>query len=85
MAIAIDTSRISPAEDEVAGYPVTLHLTGLSFRDALGILLYQARCRARLDGETLVILPPESSGQQSSENEKIGHETMKAKIEPRWD
>jgi hypothetical protein len=69
LAIAIDTSRISPAGDEVSGYPVTLQLTGLSFRDALGILLYQARCRVRLDGETLVILPPESSGLQSSENE----------------
>jgi hypothetical protein len=59
LAIDVDTSQIGPGTDEKPSYPVTTNLQGMKFRHALGILLYQTRCRCKLEGETLVILPPE--------------------------
>lgn len=58
LAINLDTSRIAEGGGE-ALFPVTQHLSGVKFRHALGILLYQTRCRCKLEGETLVILPAE--------------------------
>jgi hypothetical protein len=61
LAVTVDTSRISPRRDGHSSYPVTVNLSGLPFKHVLGQLLYRTRCRAKLDGETLVILPPEDS------------------------
>ena len=56
LAIGLDTWGIESAK---GNYPVTLTVDGFPFRDTLGLLLYETRCRVKLDGETLVILPPE--------------------------
>ena len=57
LAIEIDVSQIDGG-DEAARYPVSLELKEHPFRHVLGILLYKTRCRCRLEGEKLVILPP---------------------------
>jgi hypothetical protein len=59
LAIAIDTSPLAPAADGDEPQLETTHFRPLPLKHALGILLYQTHCRCRLDGETLVILPPE--------------------------
>ncbi len=67
MAIAIDTSRIKTMEQrppfpdpgKIPGYTPTLR--GRALRDVLGHLLYNVGCRCKLDGEALVILPPEET------------------------
>ena len=58
VAIEIDVSQFDGGE-EAARYPVSLELKEHPFRHVLGILLYKTRCRCRLEGEKLVILPPE--------------------------
>jgi hypothetical protein len=57
--IAIDMSRIEPAATGRPAISVTVNQRNLAIRDVLGHLLYQTGCRCRLEGETLVILPPE--------------------------
>jgi hypothetical protein len=61
LAIDVDTSRIAAASDGEPAFPVTKILRGIKFRHALGMLLYETGCRCKLEGETLVILPPEKS------------------------
>jgi len=58
LAIDIDTSAIETADNDTDEHKVRLRLRGYPMRHGLGILLYQARCRVKLEGETLVILPP---------------------------
>jgi hypothetical protein len=53
LAIEIDSSRLLPTE-----FGVTARIAGLSFRHALGVLLYNMQCRCELEGDKLVILPP---------------------------
>jgi len=59
LSISIDTSRIAPTVDNPDRFPVVAYLHNIPFRHALAYLLYQAKCRCKLEGETLVILPPE--------------------------
>ena len=59
LAIAVDISQIRSNDEKEPTYLVTSNFKGLPFKHALGILLDQARCRCKLEGETLVILPPE--------------------------
>jgi hypothetical protein len=59
LAIPIDTARVEPTQDNQVGYSISTDVSFLEFRHALILLLYHTRCRAKLDGETLVILPPE--------------------------
>jgi hypothetical protein len=59
LAISIDASKIPGPETGGVFIPVTTNLNGVTFRHALAMLLYQTRCRCKLEGETLVILPPE--------------------------
>lgn len=40
-------------------FSITASLRGVPFRHLLGQLLYRTKCRCRLEGENLVILPPE--------------------------
>jgi len=58
LAIEIDTSQIEEATETTSPPLVTASLRGLKFCDTLGQLLYKTGCRCRLEGETLVILPP---------------------------
>jgi hypothetical protein len=60
LAIGIDTSQIASHVEGEGNYPVTRSFYGLPFKHVLGALLYDTRCRCKLDGETLVILPPEA-------------------------
>jgi hypothetical protein len=57
--IDVDTSRLGPSTETAPAHPVTLNLMRIKFQHALGMLLYQTRCRCKLEGEKLVILPPE--------------------------
>jgi hypothetical protein len=70
LMIEIDTSRIAPTQEEPNRFPVVAYLHNIPFRHALAYLLYQAKCRCKLEGETLVILPPDeqpaSSGAATS-------------------
>src|SRR4029453_19078642 len=59
LAIEIDTDGLVPLANGKTAYPVTWISRGQQFRHALGLLLYQSRCRCELRGEVLVILPPE--------------------------
>jgi hypothetical protein len=59
LSISIDTSRIAPTAENPDRFPVVAYLHNIPFRHALAYLLYQAKCRCQLEGETLVILPPE--------------------------
>jgi hypothetical protein len=59
LAIELDLSQVTPAKEGDVDYPVTTKFNHLALHDALGVIVYQSGCRARLDGETLVILPPE--------------------------
>ena len=62
-AIDIDTTQIEPTAKESARFSVTMNLHGVPFRHVLGHLLYEAGCRCELEGQTLVILPPESKAE----------------------
>jgi hypothetical protein len=57
--VKIDNTQIEPTPDHPDGYPITAVLNGLPFRHVLGHLLSRTHCRCKLEGETLVILPPE--------------------------
>ncbi len=57
LAIDIDVSRIKMLGENAP--LVTGNLRGLPLRHVLGQLLYQTNCRCRLEGDKLVILPPE--------------------------
>jgi hypothetical protein len=59
LGIKLDTSQVAPAPDRPNSYPTVSNTDGLPFRYALGILLCETGCRCKLDGETLVILPPD--------------------------
>jgi hypothetical protein len=59
LAITVDVSQIRPKVESEAVFPNTVRLKGLPFKHGLGFLLYKARCRCELRGETLVILPQE--------------------------
>jgi hypothetical protein len=64
----IDTTRIARSEFQSRQFRVTENLPGFSsnslpgipFRHALGWLLYDTGCRCELDGDKLIILPPEN-------------------------
>jgi hypothetical protein len=58
LAVQIDVSRVQSLDNEPA-FPVTANLRDLPFRHALGQLLYRTGCRCNLDGDRLVISPPE--------------------------
>jgi hypothetical protein len=66
MAISIDSSQIQvispqtpvPAKAGLAPFTTTVTIRNLPLRDALGHVLYNNGCRCKLEGETLVILPP---------------------------
>jgi hypothetical protein len=64
LLINIDATRIPfPTKQPMpreALLHVTLAMKGVPFQHILGRLLYQTRCRCRLEGETLVILPPDT-------------------------
>jgi hypothetical protein len=59
LMIAFDTSRIAPSAEDPDRFPVVAHLQNIPFRHALAYLLYQAKCRCKLEDETLIILPPD--------------------------
>ena len=59
LPISIDTSRVAPTAEDPSRFPVVAYLHNIPFRHALAYLLYQAKCRCKLEGETLVILPPD--------------------------
>jgi hypothetical protein len=54
-----DTSAFTALPSDSPGHEVSLVLKQHPLHEILGILLYQTRCRCKLEGETLVILPPE--------------------------
>lgn len=56
LAIDVDVSAIRPGDAD-SDYRVTCMRVGFEFKDVLGTVLYHARCRCELRGETLVILP----------------------------
>lgn len=58
MVIDIDTSRVQSA---AGGKPISVTLTvrGQPLRNVLGQLLYRSGCRCELQGDKLVISPPE--------------------------
>ncbi len=58
--IQIDTTQIEPAPANPNPFLITVSTKDLHFRHLLGILLYNTGCRCRLEGDTLIILPPES-------------------------
>jgi hypothetical protein len=58
--VQIDTDRIEPGPGQPAGFPVIVNRFQSSFHNVLGYLLHQTGCRCRLEGEKLVILPPEA-------------------------
>ncbi|HEX5103077.1 MAG TPA: hypothetical protein VFV87_04660, partial [Pirellulaceae bacterium] len=60
LMIEIDTSRLAPTTDDPGRFPVVANLQKIPFRHALAYLLFQAKCRCELRGETLVILPPKN-------------------------
>ena len=59
ISIAFDTTAIRPSLDNPKAFAVCARVSDHPFHQTLGYLLYKTRCRCRLDGETLVILPPE--------------------------
>jgi hypothetical protein len=59
LGIATELSQITPLKEGDPQHLVTINSNGMPFKHVLGQLLYRTRCRAKLDGETLVILPPE--------------------------
>jgi hypothetical protein len=59
IALELDTTAINPTLDNPEAFAVTASFGDHPFHQTLGYLLYKTRCRCRLDGETLVILPPE--------------------------
>jgi len=61
LAIEVDTSRIAPSPERPTGILLTANFKNLPFRHALAIVLDQTGCTCRLEGEKLVILPPEAS------------------------
>jgi hypothetical protein len=58
LAIEIDCAQIAPTADKPDAFSVLANASG-PFRHVLGLLLYNAHCRCELDGDRLVILPPE--------------------------
>ena len=55
LAIDIDTAQVQ----STSKYLVIHQARGIPFHDMLGQLLYRTGCRCKLEGERLVILPPE--------------------------
>jgi hypothetical protein len=60
LALSANTNQVFPDARSDPLFDVFFVAKGIPFKHALGQLLYQTRCRVKLDGETLVILPPES-------------------------
>jgi hypothetical protein len=60
LRVTLDTTRIDPTPANPSAFPTVSNTSGLPFRHALGILLSETGCRCRLEGEKLVILPPET-------------------------
>jgi hypothetical protein len=61
LAINIDLAQVEPTLDTPDGYPIACSLVKHPFHQTLGILLYETGCHCRLEGDRLVILPPENS------------------------
>jgi len=59
LAIDIDATQIEETTANSSPPLITLSLRGVSFRDTLGQLLYRTHCRCRLDGDKLIIQPPD--------------------------
>jgi hypothetical protein len=59
LAIEIDATRLAPSPENPTPICVTASVRGLPFRHVLGQLLYNSGCRCKLEGDKLVILPPE--------------------------
>lgn len=57
---AFDWSQVSPERQDgrLQEAVITLNVPHIPMKHVLGVILEQAHCRARLDGETLVIEPP---------------------------
>ena len=60
LAIDVDVSAIRPGDVTESEYRVTCRRVGVEFKHVLGSVLYHARCRCELRGETLVILPQDA-------------------------
>jgi len=60
LAFQVDITRIQPTAEKPTLFPVTHSGKGFPFHHILGQLLYKTRCRCRLEGETLIILPPDT-------------------------
>jgi hypothetical protein len=54
--VTIDASRVIGNADV---FPVSPRLKNLPLRHVLGVLLYETGCRVTLEGDSLVILPPQ--------------------------
>jgi hypothetical protein len=65
MGVAFDVTQVSAKPGEPTRFPVKIYMNingeYRSFRDVLGVVLYLTGCRCKLEGEKLVILPPEKS------------------------
>jgi hypothetical protein len=61
LPVTFDTTRIASTPDDPERFPVVAYVVKVPFQHALAYLLYQAKCRCELRGETLVILPPEQA------------------------
>jgi hypothetical protein len=60
LAIEIDTTQIAPTADNPDAFSLMANLKSPRFHNALGFVLYQTNCRCQLDGDKLIILPPDS-------------------------
>jgi hypothetical protein len=58
LGIEIDTAQIVPNSENPQPYAVEIPYRA-SFHDALGFALYKTNCRCQLDGDKLIILPPD--------------------------
>jgi len=59
LAIEIDTTQIEPTADQPEAYLVTANFNRHPFRHTLGYALYRTGCGCRLEGDRLIILPPD--------------------------
>jgi hypothetical protein len=70
LAISIDTALLEPTDKHAEPIKVALTIRGVALRDALGQLLYNTGCRCQLDGDTLVILPPEDAAEKKQSSHR---------------
>jgi hypothetical protein len=61
LAIEVDMTQVAPTTENPIAFSLTLNLNGLPFRHILGVALYETGCRCKLEGDTVVILPPDGA------------------------